>query len=78
MYGHTSVGHSFMNPDVSEEASGNSPSWRQLYPYGSDLRAAWAEATAKLERCPAGHEAEVLRLRAEVEGVLAKPAAAAR
>jgi hypothetical protein len=44
VYGHTSVGHSFLNPDVSEEASGNSPTWRMLYPSGSELRAAWAEA----------------------------------
>jgi hypothetical protein len=44
VYGHTSVGHSFMNPDVSEEADNNSPSFRTFYPYGTDLRAAWAEA----------------------------------
>src|SRR5581483_6479092 len=44
VYGHTSVGHSFMNPDVSEEATGSSPSYRMLYPVGADLRAAWAEA----------------------------------
>jgi hypothetical protein len=44
VYAHTSVGHSFMNPDVSEEASANSPTYRTFYPYGTDLRAAWAEA----------------------------------
>jgi hypothetical protein len=44
VYGHTSVGHSFMNPDVSEEATDKSPGYRTFYPYGSDLRAAWAEA----------------------------------
>jgi hypothetical protein len=44
VYGHTSVGHAFLNPDVSEEASGNSPTWRMLYPSGDELRAAWADA----------------------------------
>jgi hypothetical protein len=44
VYAHTSVGHSYMNPDVSEEMADNSPSYRLLYPYGSDLRAAWTEA----------------------------------
>lgn len=44
VYGHTTVGHAFMNPDVSEEASSNSPSHRLFYPLGHELRAAWAEA----------------------------------
>jgi hypothetical protein len=44
VYGHTSVGHSFMNPDVSEDTGDNSPSYRLIYPGGSDLRAAWNEA----------------------------------
>jgi hypothetical protein len=44
VYGHTTVGHAFLNPDVSEEASGNSPTWRMLYPAGDELRAPWAEA----------------------------------
>lgn len=44
VYGHTSVGHSFLNPDVSEEASCNSPSYRLFYPYGTELRGPWAEA----------------------------------
>ncbi|GEM_PF-1939331 len=44
VYGHTTAGHSFLNPDVSEEASDNSPTWRMLYPSGSELRAAWADA----------------------------------
>ncbi len=44
VYGHTTAGHSFMNPDVSEEATGNSPTWRMLYPVGSELRSPWAEA----------------------------------
>jgi hypothetical protein len=44
VYGHTSVGHTFTNPDVSEEASGNSPTFRQLYGSGSALRGPWAEA----------------------------------
>ncbi|HEY1376247.1 MAG TPA: hypothetical protein VGF55_05610 [Gemmataceae bacterium] len=42
VYGHTSVGHTFMNPDVSEESS--TGPWRMLYPLGAELRAAWAEA----------------------------------
>jgi hypothetical protein len=44
VYGHTSVGHTFSNPDVSEEASSNSPSFRQLYASGDELRGPWAEA----------------------------------
>ena len=44
VYAHTTVGHSYMNPDVSEEMADNTPSYRLLYPYGSDLRAAWSEA----------------------------------
>jgi hypothetical protein len=44
VYGHTTVGHSFMNRDVSEEYGGNSPSFKLYYPPGDDLRAAWAEA----------------------------------
>lgn len=44
VYGHTTVGHSFMNPDVSEEYAGNSPTYKLYYPVGDDFRAAWAEA----------------------------------
>jgi hypothetical protein len=43
VYGHTSVGHTFNNPDVSEEASGNSPTFQLLYS-GAELRGPWAEA----------------------------------
>ncbi len=42
VYGHTSVGHSFMNPDVSEASAAGS-GWRQLHPLGSELHWAWAE-----------------------------------
>jgi len=44
VYGHTTVGHSFMNRDVSEEMGDNSPSFKLFYPPGHDLRSAWAEA----------------------------------
>jgi hypothetical protein len=44
VYGHTTAGHSFLNPDVSEEASSNSPSWRMLYGSGAELRGPWYEA----------------------------------
>ena len=42
IYGHTSLGHSFANPDVSEVQQSRSPSWRQLFT--GELRAAWSEA----------------------------------
>lgn len=44
IYGHTSVGHSFANPDVSEAQRARNPGYRRLYPYGTDLRGPWAEA----------------------------------
>jgi hypothetical protein len=44
VYGHSSVGHTFRNPDVTEEATNNSPTFRMLYPLGSALRSPWAEA----------------------------------
>jgi hypothetical protein len=44
VYGHTTAGHSFLNPDVSEEAACNSPTFRALYPSGAELRGPWAEA----------------------------------
>lgn len=44
VYAHMTVGHTFSNPDVSEEASGNSPTFRTLYGSGSPLRGPWAEA----------------------------------
>jgi hypothetical protein len=44
VYGHTTVGHSYMNPDVSEVMADNTPAYQLLYPYGSDMRAAWSEA----------------------------------
>lgn len=44
IYGHTTVGHTFKNPDISEEASSNSPTYHLLYPYGTELRAPFAEA----------------------------------
>ncbi len=43
VFGHTTAGHAFMNPDVSKEDSGSSPSYSKIHPYGTDLRAAWAE-----------------------------------
>lgn len=42
VYGHTSLGHSFANPDVSEVQPSRSPTWRELFK--GDLRAAWSEA----------------------------------
>lgn len=44
VYGHTTVGHSYMNPQVSEESSENSPTYRLMYPVGHDLRGPWADA----------------------------------
>jgi len=44
VYGHLSPGHSYMNPQVSEEASSNSPTFRLLYPNGDDLCAIWSDA----------------------------------
>ena len=43
IYGHTTAGHAFVNPDVSEEATSRTPSFRLMYPSGSDLRREWAE-----------------------------------
>jgi hypothetical protein len=42
IYGHTSVGHSFANPDVSEVQQSRSPGYRDLF--RGELRAAWSEA----------------------------------
>jgi hypothetical protein len=42
IYGHTSVGHSFANPDVSEVQQSRSPTYRDLF--RGELRAAWSEA----------------------------------
>ena len=42
VYGHTSLGHSFANPDVTEVQQSRSPTWRELFK--GDLRAAWSEA----------------------------------
>jgi hypothetical protein len=44
VYGHTTAGHSFMNPDVSEMQPSYSPNYSLYYPIGHDLRAAWADA----------------------------------
>lgn len=44
VYAHTTVGHSYVNSDVSEEASAYSPTWRLLHPHGSPLRDPWKEA----------------------------------
>lgn len=43
IYGHTSLGHSFANPEVSEVQQVRSPRYRRLF-QGSDLFAAWAES----------------------------------
>lgn len=43
VYGHTTAGHAFVNPDVSEEATSRSPSFRLMYPTGSDLRREWSQ-----------------------------------
>ncbi len=43
VFGHTTVGHSFMNPDVSV-CGDTYLTGRLLHPYGSELRAPWAEA----------------------------------
>ena len=42
VYGHTSKGHSFANPDVSEVQQSRSPKFTELFK--GDLRAAWAES----------------------------------
>jgi hypothetical protein len=42
IYGHTSLGHSFANPDVSEVQQNRSPGYRDLF--RGELRAAWSEA----------------------------------
>jgi hypothetical protein len=43
VYGHTTLGHSYANPDVSEVQQSRSPRFRRLFA-GSDLKAAWAES----------------------------------
>jgi hypothetical protein len=43
VYGHTTKGHSFANPDVSEVQQSRSPRFRRLFA-GSDLTAAWADS----------------------------------
>jgi len=43
IYGHTTLGHSFANPNVSEVQQDRSPKFRVLFE-GSDLMAAWAES----------------------------------
>ena len=43
VYGHTTKGHSFANPDVSEVQQSRNPRFRRLFA-GSDLTAAWAES----------------------------------
>jgi hypothetical protein len=45
VYGHTTVGHSFTNPDVSEVQGVRSPRYRKLFA-DSELRGAWQEALA--------------------------------
>lgn len=42
VYGHTTLGHSFANPDVSEVQQNRNPGFRELF--RGDLRAAWSEA----------------------------------
>ncbi|HEY1376248.1 MAG TPA: hypothetical protein VGF55_05615 [Gemmataceae bacterium] len=44
VYGHTSAKHAFDNPDVSEEATANSPTFRLLHPVGSEFAEEWAVA----------------------------------
>jgi hypothetical protein len=44
VYGHSTVGHTFMNPNVTEEATGSSPTFREMYSYGSELFGPWSEA----------------------------------
>lgn len=43
IYGHTTLGHSFANPEVSEVQQVRSPRFRKLFA-GSDLYSAWSEA----------------------------------
>ncbi len=43
VYGHTTKGHSFANPDVSEVQQSRSPKFTELFK-GTPLRAAWAES----------------------------------
>jgi hypothetical protein len=44
VYGHTSGEHSFDNPDVSEEATANSPTFRLFPPSRTGFNDEWAEA----------------------------------
>lgn len=43
VYGHTTLGHSFANPNVSEVQGVRKPQYRELFA-GSDLAGAWAES----------------------------------
>src|SRR5262249_46572356 len=48
VYGHTSAGHSFANPDVSEVQEKRTPRYRRLFRAG--LRAAWNESLHYTDR----------------------------
>jgi hypothetical protein len=44
IYGHSTLGHSFANPDVTEVQEARNPRFRRLYPASSPLRSPWNEA----------------------------------
>jgi len=65
IYGHTTSGHSFTNPDVSEVHNGDGPRFKLFSNVvGQDLRAAWAESLAKTDmwlRFPLMQHADIVK-----------------
>lgn len=63
VYGHTSVKHSFLNPDVSEAHNGDAARYRLIQDIvGSDLSAAWEDALRYTDmwlRFPLMHYADI-------------------